>query len=194
MGFSMYSNTDLNTGLPTKTARHHFMMYTPRARLAFQYQHFFFEQREKLGSLLNAVSADARAAANGSHFEVDYFELTSVVTQLLGEAQTYSVLTCDQLERDGVQMQPFADKVRIVERVATQLRLRLSATSQKSVSKKRARFVDDDEEEEDVDVTSAVKRYRNAPADHDMVVEPAFCGRYGDRYLHNAWWTQPIYQ
>lgn len=166
------------------------MMYTPRARLAFQYQQFFFEQREKLSSLLNTVSIDARVA-NGQQVCLDYFELTTVVTQLLSEAQDLSTLTCDQLERGGVQTQPFAEKVQIVETLATELRTRVSA-SQKAVSKKRGRSMDDDEDEVDMDF--AVKRYRNAPVDHDMLIEPAFCGPYAERFLQNAWWSQPIYE
>jgi len=201
MGFSMHSTTDFNTGMPTKTPRHHFMMYTARARAAFQYQQFFFEQREKLSSMLNAVSADARAASSQQQVCMDYYELTSVVTQLLSDAQVFSALTYDQLDRQGVQMQPFAEKVQMVESVATELRLRACA-SQKSVSKKRGRRMDDDEDEEEIDIMDttpaprkyAVKRYRRAPVDQEMFVEPAFCGPYADRFLQNAWWNQPIYE
>ena len=120
---------------------------------------------------------------------MDYFELTTVITQLLEEAQVISAFTYDQIERSGIQMQPFADKVQLVESVAAEVRAKaLMAAAPKPLSRKRGRMMD--EEEEDMSFTQ--KRKRGYGADQDMVIEPAFCGPYADRHLQTAWWTQQI--
>lgn len=178
----------------TITARRHFMMYTPRAQAAFQHQNFFFAQKEKLSDLLNSIGRDAKFAPCGSKVGNDYFELTAVVTSLLEEAQTASAFTLGQIERSGIQMQPFAERVQLVEQVAAEARERAAAAAvavvKPTVSRKRGRPRDDEDDEDDAMLE--YKRYRCATADHDMMFEPAFCGPYADRFLHTAWWTQQI--
>lgn len=182
----MYASQPSN--VPQRTARHHFMMYTSRARIAFQHQQFFFEQKEKLSNLLNSVGQDARIAA-GQPACMDYYELTTVITQLLEEAQILSALTYEQIERSGIQMQPFAEKVQLVESVAAEVRVKtFMAAAPKPVSRKRGRMMDEEEE----DMSSTYKRNRGFGVDQDMMVEPAFCGPYAERHLQTAWWTQPI--
>lgn len=186
MGLTMPSNQTFIAA--PRTARHHFMMYTPRAQAAFQHQQFFFEQKEKLTSLLITVGQDARVATDHQAC-LDYFELTTVVTQLLEEARLLSTLTFDAIERSGVQMQPFAEKVDMVEKVAAEVRMRSVAVAvAKPVSRKRGRMMDDEEEQ----TSFAVKRHRNIPADQEMMIEPSFCGPYADRFLQTAWWTQQV--
>lgn len=180
----------------TMTARRHFMMYTPRAQAAFQHQNFFFAQKEKLSNLLNSLGRDAKFAPCGSQVGNDYFELTAVVTSLLEEAQTASAFTFDQIERSGIQMQPFAKKVQLVEQVAAEMKERAVAAAvtlaTPAFSRKRGRARDEDEDEDDDDAMLEYKRYRCTIADHDMILEPAFCGPYADRFLQTAWWTQQL--
>jgi len=115
-------------------ARRHFMMTSPRAQAAFHHQQFFFEQKDKLAHLLNTISADARNAtsitnpsftASTPTTSSDYHELLTVTTQLLSEAQTLSTWTFDMIESNGPQVEPFAEKVALVERVAGELRERV---------------------------------------------------------------------
>ncbi|KAI6868281.1 hypothetical protein KC343_g7742 [Hortaea werneckii] len=118
-------------------ARRHFMMTSPRAQAAFHHQQFFFEQKDKLAHLLNTISADARNATSISTSSPascitssDYHELLTVTTQLLSEAQTLSTWTFDMIESNGPQVEPFAEKVALVERVAGELRERVSQQQQ----------------------------------------------------------------
>lgn len=183
-----------------QTMRRHFMMYTPRAQAAFQHQQFFFEQKEKLAGLLNTVGQDAKTIAarlgctGHAQLGSDYHELTTVTTQLLEEAQAMSAWTFDVIERSGVQMQPFEEKVRMVEQVASQLRARAeeaaAAVATPAVSKKRSRARDDDDDE--IEVQSSHKRGRGFGMDHEMSIEPAYCGPYAERFLQTAWWTQQV--
>ncbi|KAI7154000.1 hypothetical protein KC349_g7986 [Hortaea werneckii] len=114
-------------------ARRHFMMTSPRAQAAFHHQQFFFEQNEKLANLLNTIGADARNAttiytscpASTTTTSSDYHELLTVTTHLLSEAQTLSTWTFDMIESSGPQVEPFAEKVALVERVAGELRERV---------------------------------------------------------------------
>ncbi|RMY74562.1 hypothetical protein D0863_03176 [Hortaea werneckii] len=115
-------------------ARRHFMMTSPRAQAAFHHQQFFFEQKDNLAHLLNTISADARTAtsitnpsftASTPTTSSDYHELLTVTTQLLSEAQTLSTWTFDMIESNGPQVEPFAEKVALVERVAGELRERV---------------------------------------------------------------------
>ncbi|KAI7205852.1 hypothetical protein KC343_g7604 [Hortaea werneckii] len=113
-------------------ARRHFMMTSPRAQAAFHHQQFFFEQKDKLAHLLNTISADARNATSistsspaSSTTSSDYHELLTVTTQLLSEAQTLSTWTFDMIESNGPQVEPFAEKVALVERVAGEMRERV---------------------------------------------------------------------
>ncbi|KAK4540138.1 hypothetical protein LTR36_009724 [Oleoguttula mirabilis] len=185
MGLTLYSDNSFSAP-PQRTARAHFMMYTPRAQAAYQHQQFFFEQKEKLSSLLNTVGRDAKAATN-YQLGADYYELTAVVTQLLEEAQLMSGFTFNQIQQSGVQMQPFAEKVQLVETVAVEVRMR-AITAAKPVSRKRGRTTDGDEEE----MSYAVKRYRQVPVDQEMVIQPAFCAPYANKFMQSAWWTQPM--
>lgn len=163
------------------------MMYTPRARAAFQHQQFFFEQKAKLSDLLNNIGRDAKTIA-GQQTCMDVFELTTVITQLLEEAQLACTLTFEQIERYGVQMQPFAEKVQMVETVAAEVHARaLVAVAPKAASCKRGRAVEEDDE----DMSYTYKRTRGF-GDYVMVIEPAYCGPYADRFLQSAWWTQPV--
>ncbi|KAI7220048.1 hypothetical protein KC333_g2601 [Hortaea werneckii] len=114
-------------------ARRHFMMTSPRAQAAFHHQQFFFEQNEKLAHLLNTIGTDARNAttistscpASTTTTSSDYHELLTVTTHLLSEAQTLSTWTFDLIESNGPQVEPFAEKVALVERVAGELRGRV---------------------------------------------------------------------
>ncbi|KAH9821976.1 hypothetical protein Tdes44962_MAKER04873 [Teratosphaeria destructans] len=176
------------------TPRRCFFAYTPRAQAALQCQQFFFDQKEKLSMLLNTVGHDARMAPCGSQIGNDYFELTTVITQLLEDASIASGLTLLQIESSGVQMQPFAEKVQLCEHVAVSARERAqqaaAAMAKPAVSRKRGRVRDEEEEEEQC--SSEYKRYRHAPQDHNMVIEPSYCGPYADHFLQTAWWTQPV--
>ncbi|KAI7184378.1 hypothetical protein D0869_12253 [Hortaea werneckii] len=168
-------------------ARRHFMMTSPRAQAAFHHQQFFFEQNEKLAHLLNTIGVDARNAttistsssctqASTPTTSSDYHELLTVTTHLLSEAQTLSTWTFDMIESNGPQVEPFAEKVALVERVARELRervlqqqqqqqqvqqmqhltntkltpntagLRSCNTTTSAASKKRSRSGEDDEE------------------------------------------------
>ncbi|KAI6819558.1 hypothetical protein KC332_g2388 [Hortaea werneckii] len=159
-------------------ARRHFMMTSPRAQAAFHHQQFFFEQKDKLAHLLNTISADARNATSfstsfpaSSTTSSDYHELLTVTTQLLSEAQTLSTWTFDMIESNRPQVEPFAEKVALVERVAGELRERVLQyqqmqmqttntaipntsgsrscnTSLSASLKKRSRSGEDEEEEE----------------------------------------------
>ncbi|KAI7702529.1 hypothetical protein KC353_g14687 [Hortaea werneckii] len=108
-------------------------MTSPRAQAAFHHQQFFFEQNEKLANLLNTIGADARNAttistscpASTPTTSSDYHELLTVTTHLLSEAQTLSTWTFDLIESNGPQVEPFAEKVALVERVARELRERV---------------------------------------------------------------------
>ncbi|KAI7340566.1 hypothetical protein KC354_g17195 [Hortaea werneckii] len=113
-------------------ARRHFMMTSPRAQAAFHHQQFFFEQKDKLAHLLNTIGADARNAtiSLSSHASTpttssDYHELLTVTTHLLSEAQTLSTWTFDMIESNGPQIEPLAEKVALVERLAGELRERV---------------------------------------------------------------------
>ncbi|KAK5127176.1 hypothetical protein LTR85_008537 [Meristemomyces frigidus] len=185
MGLAMYSDDLFNAPPQQRTARHHFMVYTPRAQAAFQHQQFFFEQKEKLSVLLNTVGRDAKMATDHQAC-ADYYELTTVVTQLLEEAQLMCGLTFNQIQQSGGQMQPFAEKVQLVETVAIEVRTRAVAAP-KPVSRKRGRTMDDEEE-----MNFAVKRYRSTPVDQEMMIESAFCSPYADNFMQTAWWTRPI--
>lgn len=162
-------------------ARRHFMMTSPRAQAAFHHQQFFFEQKDKLAHLLNTIGADARnattipnpsLASSTTTTSSDYHELLTVTTNLLSEAQTLSTWTFDMIESNGPQVEPFAEKVALVERVAGELRERVLQqqqmqhttnattttsntagprscnTTQSASSKKRSRSGEDDGEEE----------------------------------------------
>ncbi|KAI7233389.1 hypothetical protein KC330_g5424 [Hortaea werneckii] len=118
------------------SARRHFMMTSPRAQAAFHHQQFFFEQNENLAHLLNTIGVDARNAttistpssctqASTPTTSSDYHELLTVTTHLLSEAQTLSTWTFDMIESNGPQVEPFAEKVALVERVARELRERV---------------------------------------------------------------------
>ncbi|KAI7083023.1 hypothetical protein KC356_g7908 [Hortaea werneckii] len=113
-------------------ARRHFMMTSPRAQAGFYHQQFFFEQKDKLAHLLNTIGTDARNATSisisspaSSATSSDYHELLTVSTQLLSEAQALSTWTFDMIESNGPQVEPFAEKVALVERVAGELRERV---------------------------------------------------------------------
>ncbi|KAI6892979.1 hypothetical protein D0869_13549 [Hortaea werneckii] len=172
-------------------ARRHFMMTSPRAQAAFHHQQFFFEQKDKLAHLLNTIGADARNATislSSSHASTpttpsDYHELLTVTTHLLSEAQTLSTWTFDMIESNGPQVEPFAEKVALVERVAGELRERALQLQQQmqqmqhltnttipppnpvgprscnptlsTTSKKRSRACDDDDEDDDEDEDGA---------------------------------------
>ncbi|TKA68498.1 hypothetical protein B0A55_08794 [Friedmanniomyces simplex] len=168
---------------PQRPARRHFMMYTARAQQAFQLQHFFFEQKDNLASMLNAVGHEAKAASFPAC--MDYPELIDAVTQLLQEAQLMSSLTFAQIQQAGVETAAFAEKVGIVEGVLAGIRMRAMAAPSKPAPRKRGRR--DEEEDEEMAVASynlSNKRNRYVAADHDMVIERS--------YLQTAWWTQPI--
>ncbi|GAB1732339.1 hypothetical protein NU195Hw_g7284t1 [Hortaea werneckii] len=114
-------------------ARRHFMMTSPRAQAAFHHQQFFFQQKDNLAHLLNTISADARNATSSPAYSTtssDYHELLTVTTQLLSEAQTLSTWTFDMIESNGPQVEPFAEKVALVERVAGELREKVSQQQQ----------------------------------------------------------------
>jgi hypothetical protein len=196
MGFPIQHDAGFAPIPRARMARHHFMMYTPRAQAAFEHQQFFFEQKEKLAALLNTLGQDAKLAPLGSEVGNDYHELTTVVTQLLDEAQVASGFTLDQIERSGLVMQPFAENVQLVEQVAASARERAAAaaaaTKAPVVSRKRGRGRD---EEEDEEMLFEYKRYRHNTVDHDMMmVESAYCGPYAEQFLETAWWTEPICQ
>ncbi|KAI7277839.1 hypothetical protein KC345_g6366 [Hortaea werneckii] len=157
-------------------------MTSPRAQAAFHHQQFFFEQKDKLAHLLNTISADARNSTSfstsspaSSTTSSDYHELLTVTTQLLSEAQSLSTWTFDMIESNGPQVEPFAEKVALVERIAGELRERVLQqqqqqqqiqmqitnatipnvsgsrscnTSLSASSKKRSRSGEDDGEEE----------------------------------------------
>ncbi|KAI7507670.1 hypothetical protein KC347_g6718 [Hortaea werneckii] len=113
-------------------ARRHFMMTSPRAQAGFHHQQFFFEQKDKLAHLLNTIGTDARNATSisisspaSSATSSDYHELLTVTTQLLSEAQSLSTWTFNMIESNGLQVEPFAEKVALVERVAGELRERV---------------------------------------------------------------------
>lgn len=181
MGLAMYSND-----IPQqRTARHFFTMYTPRGQAAFQFQQFFFEKKDQLAFLLNTIGRDAKMATDRQAC-ADYCELITVVTQLLEEAQLMSGLTFAQLTQSGVQMEPFAEKVQLVETVASEVRTRAVAAP-KPVARKRGRTMDDEE-----DMSFAVKRSRHVPVDQEMTMEPAFCSPYAEKFMQNAWWSQQI--
>ncbi|KAK5129602.1 hypothetical protein LTR08_003033 [Meristemomyces frigidus] len=180
MGLAMFSNQSVD--VPQVTARHHFMVYRPRAHAAFQHQQFFFEQKEKLSALLNAIGRDARTATT-YQAGADYHELTTVVTQLLEEAQMLSRFTFDQVQRCGVVMQPFAEKVLLVESVALEVRARAVVLA-KPASRKRGRDMDDEDEAD-----FAVKRYRGV--EQHSATEAAYCGSYADKFMRNTPWSQP---
>ncbi|KAI6805968.1 hypothetical protein KC332_g7049 [Hortaea werneckii] len=161
-------------------ARRHFMMTSPRAQAGFHHQQFFFEQKDKLAHLLNTIGTDARNATSisisspaSSATSSDYHELLTVTTQLLSDAQSLSTWTFDMIESNGPQVEPFAEKVALVERVAGELRERVLLQQQQQMqttntittpntaesrscapslsaasSKKRGRSGEDDMEEE----------------------------------------------
>lgn len=188
------------------------MMYTPRAQAAFQHQQFFFAEQEKLANLLNTISHDARAAMTFTTAQqqayggADYHELTTVTTQLLEEAQAMSAWTFDTIERNGVQLQPFSEKVVLVEQVAAELRSRVQETIAAAAataaarpvagSKKRSRGRDDEEEElpqqQRREVSFSYKRARGCGVDQEMSFEPSHCGPYAQNFLQPAWRMQPI--
>ncbi|RMY43621.1 hypothetical protein D0863_16310 [Hortaea werneckii] len=123
-------------------ARRHFMMTSPRAQAAFHHQQFFFEQKDKLAHLLNTIGADARNATTISlsssqaptpTTSSDYHELLTVTTHLLSEAQTLSTWTFDMVESNGAQVEPFAEKVALVERIAGELRGRVLQLQQQQM-------------------------------------------------------------
>ena len=187
MGLAMYQPQSVE--VQQRTARHHFMTYRPRAHAAFQHQQFFFEQKEKLAALLNTVGRDAKRVTT-LQAGAEYYELTTVVTQLLEEAQVLSRFTFDQVHRSGVQMAPFAEKVALVERVTIEVRARAAAVAivAKPVVRKRGRNTDEDEE-----MTFSVKRYREDAMPEQMIVEPtAYCGSYANNFMQNTPWSQPI--
>ncbi|RMY89640.1 hypothetical protein D0862_10178 [Hortaea werneckii] len=115
------------------SARRHFMMTSPRAQAAFHHQQFFFEQKDKLAHLLNTIGADARNAttistsspASTPTTSSDYHELLTVTTHLLSEAQSLSTWTFDLIESNGPQVEPFAEKIALAERMAAELRERV---------------------------------------------------------------------
>ena len=167
------------------------MTYRPRAHAAFQHQQFFFEQREKLAALLNAVGRDAKHVTT-LQAGADYYELISVVTQLLDEAQTLSRFTFDQVQRSGVQMAPFEEKVLLVESFAREARAHVAAAVvAKPVSfRKRGRNTHDEEETD-----CSVKRCRNdVVPEQQMVIEPpqVFCGAHANKFIHNTLWSETM--
>ncbi|KAF2769375.1 hypothetical protein EJ03DRAFT_351326 [Teratosphaeria nubilosa] len=196
MGLPVHTDATFAPATQRPTPRRCFFAYTPRAQAALQYQQFFFDQKEKLAVLLNTVGYDAKMAPCGSQIGNDYFELTTVITQLLQEASTASGLTLLQIESSGVQMQPFAEKVQLCEQAAVSARERAQqaavAMTRPVGSRKRGRGREEEEEEEEEQCSSEYKRYRHAPQDHSMVIEPSHCGPYADRFLQTAWWTQPV--
>lgn len=166
------------------------MMYTHRAQQAFQHQQFFFEQKATLAAFLNALGQEAKAASFPAC--MDYPEIIQAVTQLLEEAQLMSSLTFAQLEQAGVDTTVFAEKVRIVEQVTAEVRMRAMATASKSASRKRGRKEEDEDTEMAFSSYNASSKRNRYSGGHDTVMELSYCGGYADRYLQTAWWTQPI--
>ncbi|KAI7372040.1 hypothetical protein KC336_g20707, partial [Hortaea werneckii] len=87
---------------------------------------------DKLAHLLNTIGTDARNATSisisspaSSATSSDYHELLTVTTQLLSDAQSLSTWTFDMIESNEPQVEPFAEKVALVERVAGELRERV---------------------------------------------------------------------
>ena len=179
---------------PKPTIRRHFMRYTSRACQIFEYQDFFFAQREKLATMLNAVGAEAKMAPFPAC--MDYPKLTDAVSQLLEEAQWVSTLTFDQMEHAGIQMAPFGEKVRLVEEAASELRMRaIEAPKAVSNSKRSRRDEDEDEEMACSSYTMSNKRGRTAPAEYDApTVQSPSCRPFAEPFLQTAWWTQQVFE
>ena len=187
MGFALHT---YDSGYaPQPTIRRRFLMYTPRAQQAYEQQQFYFEQKERLATLLNTVGAESKSASFPACME--YPDLINGITQLLEEAQWMSGLTFAQIEQSGVQIAPFSEKVHLAESVAADVRVRAMATP-KPVSRKRGRRDEDQEVAMGYfSYTTCNKRGRNTAAEYDMSFEPSsFCGPYADKFLQTAWWTQ----
>ncbi|GAB1737482.1 hypothetical protein NU219Hw_g1620t1 [Hortaea werneckii] len=131
------------------SARRHFMMTSPRAQTAFHHQQFFFEQKDKLAHLLNTIGADARNAttistsspASTHTTSSDYHELLTVTTHLLSEAQSLSTWTFDLIESNGPQVEPFAEKIALVERMAGELRERVLQQQQQQQQQQQIQHI-----------------------------------------------------
>ncbi|KAK3074326.1 hypothetical protein LTR53_003316 [Teratosphaeriaceae sp. CCFEE 6253] len=175
-----------------RPARRRFMMYTARAQQAFQHQEFFFEQKDKLACMLNAVGQEARAASFPACMA--WTEIIDAVTQLLNEAQVMSSLTFAQIEQAGVDTRLFAEKVGIVEQASAEVRMRTMAPTPKPAARKRARRDEEEDEEMAYSSYNVCNKRNRYVADHDMAMGSSFCGGYADPYLlHAPAWTRPIY-
>ena len=186
MGYAIHS---YDTGyVQQPTMRRCFLLYTPRARQAYEHQQFFFEQKDRLATLLNTVGAESKTASFPAC--MDYPDLINGITQLLEEAQLMSSLTFAQIEQSGVVIAPFSEKVRLAETIAADVRGRAMATPKPVTRKRGRRDEDEDEEMAYSSYTTCNKRGRNTAADYDMSFEPSYCGPYAERFLQTAWWTQ----
>ena len=156
----------------------------------FQHPQFFISQIEKLSALLNVVVAEASVAVEPEAV-VDYLELTEILTELLNEAQSYSVLASGETQIRERQVRSFLDKIQTVQEAVADWDARTNASA-KAVSRKRTRSVDLGEE-----TMGALKRRRNSGSEQGMCADAAVNGPFANVLpsIENPpiqWWTEPF--
>ena len=151
----------------------------------FQHPHYFFNQSDKLASLLDRIALNNIAYGTNEK----YMQASQILTQLLDESRCYGGLTREQLRTFEPSVRAFIDKVQAVDSLAAEWDERMKQVSLKQPSKKRGRS-DECEDE----MPAPLKRRRDTCGSEMMDMDAGFNGSFPSPspWVQNTS-TQPIH-
>ena len=156
----------------------------------FQHPHYFFNQSDKLASLLDRISMGNIAYGAGQ----EYIQAGHILTTLLEESRLYGGLTREQLREYELNVRTFIDKVQAVDCLAAEWeeRQKQAQAPVKRAAKRRGR---DDECDEETSV--CMKRRRESCGGELMDMDVGMSGSCGMQTAPTqqqpVYWTQPYF-
>lgn len=170
-------------------------MALPNACLSNRPSQFFVEQSAQLSTLLDAVVAEAnRNGSRDPELCIEYQEAIGVLTNLLSQAQAFSIQGPEEFRGRWQEVQMFVSKAQAIQDAIGKWNVRTQNTQQ-ALTKKRTRSTTLDVETSSTDL----KRHRSEDEDVQMEND-AMTKLLSIRTVRPIratpaapWWTQTLY-
>lgn len=153
---------------------------------------FLVHQSQKLQALLTKAMQES-ASAITPEASIDLSQLTEILSSLLEEAQFYSILSSEELQRRQNDVHTFMRRFKTIESAMGDWDLRLASQDQ-PISRKRSRTLASDEPSKNP------RSYQDGQNNRALRLAPVFAGPYSEMIplaaydaRETEWWNEPYY-